>query len=94
MPTHLPYTARTLAFWEGELHAFAGYRDHYEDGILDVDVTVKLREKEGEISEYTRQLFLSARKFCCLITNYYPSAHAQNTNTDLCITVCLSNLEI
>jgi len=59
------YGAVTWRFWEGEFHAFEGYRDHYEDGILDVDVTVQLREKEGEISEYTRQLFLSARQLCC-----------------------------
>jgi len=59
------YGSVTWRFWEGEFHAFEGYRDHYEDGILDVDVTVELRAKEGEVSEYTRQLFLSARQLCC-----------------------------
>jgi len=59
------YGSVTWRFWEGDFHAFEGYRDNYEDGILDVDVTVELRAKDGEITEYTRQLFLSARQLCC-----------------------------
>ncbi len=52
-------------YWEDNWRAVQGYTDHYEDGILDVDVMVHLRATDSEITEYTRQLFLSARQLCC-----------------------------
>ncbi len=57
--------AVTWRFWEGSWSVFGGYEDHYENGILDVNVTVKLRKKEGRLTDYIRKLFLSARQLCC-----------------------------
>ncbi|MEO1129673.1 MAG: hypothetical protein AAFX05_08220, partial [Planctomycetota bacterium] len=51
----------TWRFWEtGFWHD-----DNYEDGYLDVDVTVYLRKKEPILREIVRKLFLSARDLCC-----------------------------
>lgn len=55
----------TWRFWEGSWSVFGGYEDHYENGILNVNVLVRLRKKEGRITDYIRKLFMSARQLCC-----------------------------
>ncbi len=48
-------------FWEtGILHD-----DNYQDGFLNVDVTIYLRKRTPDFVDYVRKLFLSARALCC-----------------------------
>jgi hypothetical protein len=48
-------------FWEtGITHS-----DNYQDGFLNVDVTIYLRKREPDFVDYVRKLFLSARSLCC-----------------------------
>jgi hypothetical protein len=61
-PTSLSvYGEVTWRFWE------TGFwnDDHYDDGYLDIDVTIYLKAKEPRLKEYVDKLFLSARDLCC-----------------------------
>jgi hypothetical protein len=60
------YGAVTSRYWEeGWDVAKAKYPGHAEDGILNVDVTVKLKKKDPLLKEYVRKLFLRAQNLCC-----------------------------
>jgi hypothetical protein len=68
------YTASTLTvygevtwrFWEsGYDAAHCEYPDHYEDGILNVDIVIHLRQVPPVVTEYVKSLFLHAHSLCC-----------------------------
>jgi len=55
------YGEVTWRFWETGVWN----DDHYEDGYLDVDVTIYIRKKTPKLKEYVRKLFFSSRDLCC-----------------------------
>jgi hypothetical protein len=65
-----PYTltvtgAVTWRFFEGDFTVPSGFADHYQNGVLNVNVTVHLRKTDQTLREYVRSLFIGARQLCC-----------------------------